>query len=92
MLNVIYILSYKYISKHLRTRSKKGNKKVPHSVRIKIRNPSWFSGYYILRSRIKPGLDSRFRSIFRNFPVSEMLAVQFSNCENLRISFEHKHK
>ena len=49
------------------------------------------SGY--CKSRSRPGLtlDSRLRSIFRNFPTSEMPAVQFSNCENLHISFERKH-
>ena len=36
-------------------------------------------------------LDSRFRSYLRIFSVSEMLAVQFSYCENLRISFDRKH-
>ena len=60
------------------------------SVRLKTRNITWLSGYCTFRSR--PCLDSRFRPIFRNSPVSEMPAVQVSrpNCENLLVSFELK--
>ena len=62
-----------------------------HSVRLKIRNIWWLSGYCESRSRSRLWLDSIFRLIFRNFTVLEMPAVQFSNCEKLCISFEHKH-
>ena len=41
-------------------------------------------------ANLDPDLDL-FKSIFRNFPVSEMPAVQFNNYENLLNSFEHKH-
>ena len=62
-----------------------------HSVRLKTRNISRLSGYCKFRYRLRSCLGSRFRSIFRNCPVLEMLAVQFSNFEILSISFERTH-
>ena len=62
-----------------------------HSVRLKTRNISRLSGYCKFRYRLRSCLGSRFRSIFRNCPVLEMLAVQFSNFEILSISFERIH-
>ena len=61
-----------------------------HSVIFKARNILWLSGCCKSRSGSGLSLDSRFRSIYRNFRVSEMPAVQFSNCGNQYISFEHK--
>ena len=61
-----------------------------YCVILKTRNISWLSGYCKFRSRLEPCLDSRFKAIFKNLPISEMPAVQFNNCENRRISFERK--
>ena len=56
----------------------KGNQKVSYSEKLKTRNISWLSGYCKFRHRLRPYLDSRFRSIFRNFLVSEMPAVEMN--------------
>ena len=105
MFIVIYIFKL-YSSRHFKTRSnlkkkqiiestdhnnflskeKKEIKKCPILCDSRKRNCKF-------RSRLRPCLDSRFRSLIRNFPVTEigLPAVQYSNYENLCISFERKH-